>query len=290
MSSCCCAQDAQGVRVKITQGIVGTVFQTRAAINIEDAQRDHRFNRAADTKTGFVTRTIAAVPVTDAHGDVIGVLQVINKVEGGPFTAGDLELLQAVGEAVALPMRKEQLLQEADAARKQSFALIDVVKVSNDTEADVETLMERLVEVAYRVIPAERVTLFLLDELSNELWCRVSQDAQGIRVPLGKGIAGSVAVSGESVNIPDAYSDTRFDQSVDKRTGFRTRSILCMPVKDEEDNVVGVIQAINKISGKPFNDQDETLLSAFTSEVRRVRDMHSRMGGASAICIREWAA
>lgn len=275
------AQDARGVRVKTNQGIVGTVFQSRASINILDAQSDPRFNRAADAKTGFITRTLAAVPVTDAHGEVVGVLQAINKVTGGTFTVGDLEMLQAVGEAVALPMRKEQLLLEAEAARKQSFALIDVVKVSNDTETDVETLMERLVAVAYRVIPAERVTLFLLDELSNELWCRVSQDAQGIRVPLGKGIAGSVAVSGDAVNIPDAYSDSRFDQSVDRRTGFKTRSILCMPVKDEEENVVGVIQAINKKTGKAFNDQDEALLSAFTSEVRGA----AVVAGIACVCL-----
>src|SRR5438876_2819876 len=83
-----------------------------------------------------------------------------------------------------------------------------------------------------------------------------------IRFPMGRGIAGAVAQTNTIVNIPDAYADARFNQNVDKQTGYRTRSILCVPMRSVEGDVVGVLQALNKLDGNPFNEEDEELLSA----------------------------
>src|SRR3979490_1948027 len=79
---------------------------------------------------------------------------------------------------------------------------------------------------------------------------------------MDRGIAGAVATTNSSINIPDAYKDPRFNQNVDKQTGYRTKTILCVPMRSVEGEVVGVLQALNKQDGKPFNAEDEELLSA----------------------------
>uniref|UniRef100_F6Y8R5 GAF domain-containing protein n=1 Tax=Ciona intestinalis TaxID=7719 RepID=F6Y8R5_CIOIN len=79
---------------------------------------------------------------------------------------------------------------------------------------------------------------------------------------LGQGIAGMVALTGTALNIPDAYKDSRFNQSVDKKTGYRTRSILCMPIRDGDKRIVGVAQVINKIEGA-FTTKDEKIFASY---------------------------
>jgi HD-GYP domain-containing protein (c-di-GMP phosphodiesterase class II) len=83
-----------------------------------------------------------------------------------------------------------------------------------------------------------------------------------IRIPMDRGIAGAVAATNTPVNIPEAYEDPRFNQAVDKQTGYRTKSILCVPMRSLENEVVGVLQALNKLDGNPFSPEDEELLFA----------------------------
>ena len=121
---------------------------------------------------------------------------------------------------------------------------------------------------ATRMLQAERSTLFLHDEKTGELFSRVAMgDSLGeIRLPNTAGIAGAVFTSGESVNIPYAYADLRFNPSFDKQTGYFTRSILCVPVINKNGKRIGVTQTLNKRGG-PFTDEDESRLKAFTAQV-----------------------
>lgn len=93
----------------------------------------------------------------------------------------------------------------------------------------------------------------------------VAEGAKSIFLPVGQGIAGTVAASGECINIEDAYADSRFDSSHDKATGYRTRSILCAPVKDGSGRIVGVIQAINRAGG-PFTGVDQEILTILAAQ------------------------
>ena len=131
-------------------------------------------------------------------------------------------------------------------------------------ERDLDRLLQLIVGAAQRVVEADRCTLFLVDRERGELWSKVAQGVgiTEIRFPLGRGIAGAVAQTNTSVNIPEAYADPRFNQAVDKQTGYRTRSILCVPMRSVEGEVVGVLQALNKSDGNPFTAEDEELLSA----------------------------
>ncbi len=131
-------------------------------------------------------------------------------------------------------------------------------------ERDLDRLLPLIVSTARKVVEADRCSLFLVDREANQLWSKVAQGVgtTEIRIPLNRGIAGAVAMSGVAVNIPDAYQDERFHRDVDARTGYQTRSILCVPMMSAEGEVVGVLQALNKISGAPFSPDDEDLLGA----------------------------
>ncbi|MEI6305418.1 MAG: GAF domain-containing protein, partial [Deltaproteobacteria bacterium] len=129
----------------------------------------------------------------------------------------------------------------------------------------IEALIQTVVFTASKVMEAERASLFLLDETAGELWSKVAEGEghREIRVPLSNGVVGWAARHGEVVNISEAYEDDRFDQAVDQRTGFRTRNILCGPVKNLQGEVVGVIQVINKKVGQ-FGPREEALFKAFS--------------------------
>jgi adenylate cyclase len=114
---------------------------------------------------------------------------------------------------------------------------------------------------------AERSSLFLVDEENQELWLRVAQEEGGRpvehRMPLGAGIAGRVATTGESLRVDDAYEHPLFNRDVDRETGFRTRSILCIPLRDGDGNVFAVSQLLNRRDGKPFSSSDEERFEKF---------------------------
>lgn len=114
---------------------------------------------------------------------------------------------------------------------------------------------------------AERSSLFLVDEENQELWLRVAQEEGGRpvehRMPLGAGIAGRVATTGESLRVDDAYEHPLFNRDVDRETGFRTRSILCIPLRDGDGNVFAVSQLLNRRDGKPFDSSDEERFEKF---------------------------
>jgi len=118
------------------------------------------------------------------------------------------------------------------------------------------------------MLNAERSTLFMNDEQTNELWSEVGagDTKTEIRFPNHLGIAGAVFTSGESVNIPYAYADLQFNPAFDRQTGFFTRSILCVPVANKQGKVIGVTQVLNK-QGGPFTEEDESRLRAFTAQV-----------------------
>jgi adenylate cyclase len=121
---------------------------------------------------------------------------------------------------------------------------------------------------ATRMLNAERSTLFLNDEKSNELWSEVGEglESMQIRLPNHLGIAGAVFTSSKSINIPYAYADLRFNPAFDKKTGFFTRSILCVPIVNKEGKTIGVTQVLNRRGG-PFTGDDESRLRAFTAQI-----------------------
>jgi sigma-B regulation protein RsbU (phosphoserine phosphatase) len=142
--------------------------------------------------------------------------------------------------------------------------LIEAAKTVNSS-LDLDKLLFIIMDTALAVVNGERGTLYIVDELKQELWSKVLKDAElvEIRLPMGKGIAGYVAATGAVVNIPDAYNDPRFNPEIDKRTGYRTKSILCCPMRNKEGKIIGVLQLLNERAGI-FTREDENFITALS--------------------------
>lgn len=148
----------------------------------------------------------------------------------------------------------------------KSDPLVSLVKISRSITAitDIDALLRVIAEETKNAIQADRCTVFLWDKDTDELWSKVAlglDSSQEIRFPAGKGLAGYVVKTGESLNITDAYNDPRFNPEVDSKTGYRTKTILCMPIMNNNREIIGAFQVINKIDGV-FTKNDEDLLVA----------------------------
>jgi signal transduction histidine kinase len=145
--------------------------------------------------------------------------------------------------------------------------LLDVIKAMS-AETDFDRLLQLIMEETTRAMAADRSTLFLVDRARGELWSRAAlglQEKKEIRFKSHLGIAGHVATTGERLNIPEAYDDPRFNKEVDRQTGYRTRTILCVPVRNKEGAIVGVLQVLNKRAGV-FTPADEEMLDALSAQ------------------------
>lgn len=254
------------IRVFNTTGIAGHVFSSGQGLIIPDAYADPRFNRAVDTQTGYSTHSILCVPLFNLKGEIIGVAELLNK-EDGQFSQHDMELLQATVKQAAIALESHRTVERIEHARLQELEFLDVVSQIS-SELKLGPLLNKTIATITHLLDAERSTLFLNDDKHNELFTMVGEGlgSSQIRFPNHLGIAGTVFTSGETVNIPYAYADLRFNPSFDRKTGFFTRSILCVPVLNKAGKTIGVTQALNKHGGV-FNQEDEARLKAFVSQI-----------------------
>lgn len=162
---------------------------------------------------------------------------------------------------------KSLRLQEELERLRPLSGLYRVVK-SMATERKMDALLETITRETQSMLKCDRCSVFVLDADRSELWTQVAQGLIGtrtIRIPLsGTAIVSHCARSGKIINIPDAYKDERFDPDVDKKTGYRTQSVLCVPMRNRDGQVIGVFQVLNKLTG-PFTSEDEDWLEALTT-------------------------
>ncbi|MBI3484063.1 MAG: SpoIIE family protein phosphatase [Acidobacteria bacterium] len=143
-------------------------------------------------------------------------------------------------------------------------SIVEATKQLNST-LDLGELINIVLQLATRQTGADRGTVFLVDKEHQEIWSLVGLGLaqQEIRIPMTAGIAGHVARTGETVNLLDAYEDPRFEPDVDRRLGYRTRTLLCLPILNKDNDVVGVLQLLNKSAG-PFIAEDTNFLRALS--------------------------
>ena len=161
-------------------------------------------------------------------------------------------------------------LEAALRREQKKVALVQEVSRALSSEGDLDSLLELIMQKVTELMEADRSTLYLLTEDGSQLWSKVAQaDAPGeavmIRLQVGDGVAGWVAQTREVVNIPDAYADQRFQPAFDLKSGYRTRSILGVPMMGSQGAMVGVLQVLNKADG-PFTRPDEELMLALGSQ------------------------
>jgi len=254
------------IRILNDTGFAGHSFQTGEAIVTADPYADPRFNPSVDERTGYRTESMVCVPVRTLSGETIGVIQCLNK-RNGQFTRDDLDLLSEMTSQAAIALKSHQYVEQIERSRLKETAFLELVSEIS-AEVDLSSILVKVVRETTRMLNAERATIFLHDAATGTLFSRVSSGSETneIRFPSHLGIAGGVFTSGRSMNIPYAYADLRFNPAVDRQTGFFTRSILCVPITNKDNKVIGVSQMLNKRGGI-FTDEDEHRLKAFTAQI-----------------------
>jgi putative methionine-R-sulfoxide reductase with GAF domain len=143
---------------------------------------------------------------------------------------------------------------------------------------ELTSIFKSVMEDGHLLVNAERATIWIYEKKEGVLWSRVATgEKDEIRISAAKGVAGYCARHGEIINIYDAYADDRFNRDVDKLTGFRTKSIIAVPVKNNDGEVLGVIQMINKkcpdMSDGHFDENDVKLLGMLANHVKTFIDI-----------------
>jgi len=197
------------------------------------------------------------------------------------FTTAVTASAQSMMEALAQTTRKDELAHRVmDMPLPQFTTLLEQVTrefeqfltvLGMSQSAAFESMLD-LVLAAFTVkcgalLQADRATLFVVDRARGELWSKVAEGEGEIRVPLGAGIAGHVARTGERVNVADAYAHPLFNRDVDQQTGYRTRALLCLPIRNAAGEVAAVMQLLNKTTGQPFDAADEERFADFASRM-----------------------
>ncbi len=176
-------------------------------------------------------------------------------------------------------------MPSASASDRTSRSLLALLELSKalQSEVDLDSLLGVIVENASAVVDAERTSIFVFDSARGVLWTRFAQGLGSTRIELerGQGVAGDVARTLATTNITDAYTDPRFNPESDRRTGFRTHSVLAAPILDSAGRLLGVVQSVNKVSADRFDSHDEALMLAIASHVgvamERAADTASRL-------------
>jgi adenylate cyclase len=254
------------IRLMDDLGIAGAVFRSGVGEIVHDAYSDPRFHRDVDEQTGYGTKSLVCAPIRNAKGETIGVAEMLNKLDGS-FDADDLALLEGMTGECALSLEALQRLERMSHERQREVDFLNLVSELT-SELELTTLLERVVSEASRLLDCDRTTIFLDDEKSGELVSYVvdKMELKEIRFPNHLGIAGAVFTSGESIRIPYAYADLRFNPAFDRQSGYFTRCILCVPIFNKDGRTIGVTQSLNKRGG-PFTSEDESRLRAFTAQI-----------------------
>ncbi len=246
-------------------GVAGSVFTRGEAEIIGDAYADARFNQEVDRKTGYQTRNILCVPIRNKKREVIGVTQVLNKLSGD-FDAEDQRLLEGLSLQASAALENARLFEKVERQQREEAMLLEV-SISIVSEIHLDPLLEKIMAAATTLLGADRGTLFLFDAPAEELYSRVAGGitTEGIRFPANAGLAGECFSNGQVINLPDVYADPRFNQEVDRHTGYRTHSMLCMPIVARGERKIGVMQVLNRRGG-PFGPVEERRLRAFCAQ------------------------
>ncbi|XP_030236370.1 cGMP-dependent 3',5'-cyclic phosphodiesterase isoform X1 [Gadus morhua] len=250
-------------------GRFGQVVEKKKSITLQDISAEER--RQLSIMLGCEISSLLCVPVTSRATDqVVALACAFNKEGGLRHTEADEHAIQHCFCYTSTVLTSTLAFQKEQKLKVECQALLQVAKNLFTHLDDVSVLLQEIIVEARNLSDAEICSVFLLDRVSHELVAKVfdggvvSDEEKEFRIPADQGIAGHVATTGQTLNIKDAYSHPLFYRGVDDSTGFKTRNILCFPIKDENNEVIGVAELVNKTNGPWFNRFDEDLANAFS--------------------------
>ncbi|MBO9998385.1 MAG: adenylate/guanylate cyclase domain-containing protein [Cyanobacteria bacterium SID2] len=274
------AKDEKGnaleIRFPATAGIAGESATFKRIVNIPyDFYDDPRSETAKkfDKKNNYRTYTMLTMPLLNEETEnLVAVVQLINKlrsdidadapldekIDRGGFTEADEQVFREFAPSIRLILESSKSFYAATQKQRAASALMSAVNSLSKSSLDLEDTLKRVMDEAKELMNADRSTLWLLDDEKGELWTKIPGVGE-LRIPRNAGFAGMVAESGEPLLIPfDLYDDPRSETSkkTDRKTRYRTCSMLCMPVFNSDNHLIGVTQLINKKKQGEFPDYD----------------------------------
>jgi len=283
------ADEIKEIRLQLGEGIAGWVAKTGETVNIEDAYKDERFQKEVDQRSGYRTRSILCTPMKDNQGQIIGVVQVLNK-KGGVFSGEDEELLEALVSQAAIAIENSQLYlsvvrnnqrlleaQEKLERRMRELDLLLEVERQTNIAGSLDELLDGLLSRTTELIGAEAASILLREKDTERLFfsAALGERHEAIRqytVAVGEGIAGWVAAHNAPVIINEPQSDPRHNQVLAARVGFFPRNILCVPMAGQ-GGVLGTIELLNKLGKDQFDEDDLTLLTLVAGRMSRAIEL-----------------
>jgi adenylate cyclase len=253
------------IRTPMTVGIPGHVASTGTCLNISETSTHPLFSPELERQMGYKIHNILCMPVMSSKNKVVAVVQLANKIGDAAFSSEDEDRFRDFATAIGIILESCQSFYVAARNQRGVTALLRATQTLGQS-LDLEVTLQIVMEQARILMQADRSTLFLHRKEMNELWTKVAtaddETVMEISIPSNKGIVGYVASTGEALNISDAYKDPRFDPTTDQKTGYLTRNILCLPVFNSINELIGVTQLINKQKGS-FTASDEEFMRAF---------------------------
>ncbi len=274
------SEDGKNIEIRISTeptSIAGEVATYRKTVNIPfDFFDDPRSTQAKKQfeRTGYRTYSMLAMPLLNDNDQLVAVVQLINKlqisdpsipledrVDNVGFTEEDQALFAQFAPSMRLILESSQAFYSAAQKQRAADALMKAA-MSLGQSLDLEATLKKVMDEAKLLMNADRSTLWLIDRDRNDLWTQiVNHDGmtKELRVPMGIGYVGRVAITGEVLNIPfDLYEHPDADNSkkFDQANGYRTCSLLCMPIFNSNKELIGVTQLVNKVQRGDFPEYD----------------------------------
>ncbi|XP_022238446.1 cAMP and cAMP-inhibited cGMP 3',5'-cyclic phosphodiesterase 10A-like [Limulus polyphemus] len=247
----------------------GEAAATLENVLVENLQTDYRFSRGVIFGNENNILSLLCLPVIHPKYKLLGVIELRRNKTKKPFKITDFEYLTTLTAFLGIWIGQSLAMENMKRQYELSDFMLEFTGLLLNDLGVVRKIISKILLHARRLVDADRTTLFMLDNEKQELIAEYFSEGgdmikynKEIRVPLGKGIAGYVAITGSTVNAIDCYSDPRFLSTVDNKTGYLTKNLLCSAVKTE-GNVVGVLQMINKKSGICFTEYDQEAMEKF---------------------------
>lgn len=247
-------------------GIVGYSLKNMSIVSLSSANLHPSFNSRTD---GQGDQSIIVIPVKDQRSSSVFAICLRGKRFPHFFTEIDEQLLLKLSPIIASSLISSEIVEENFKGIEQSSkvqerlqSLLSVAEVLSG-QLHIDQLIPSIMTKACQLVNADRCSLFLLNESHDKLvsFFHGGLD-KSIEVPINTGIVGYTATTAKSLNIQDAYNDPRFSKTTDMETGYKTQTLLCVPIFDEKKRICGVTEMINKKDGY-FTDDDERMIQVF---------------------------
>lgn len=254
------------ISIKSDRGLVGVTFRESQVVNIPDAYEDPLFDSTTDLETSYRTRSLLSVPIRTDHFKTIGVIQLLNRNDGKPFSKQDVEYAKIFSHLCGLVLKSSKRYEKLKRRSNQVKSLIKVGEVMRESHDSIRNKINDTLKTAKEIMECENYSLFIVDHVLGILTTYIVDGPKlPPTFPLSNGIAASTVTLKEHpiLIVNDAYHDPRFNSTADMNNGFKTHSILAVPVFSQKGEVIAVCEMINKRDGLPFTNDDANLMKTF---------------------------